>query len=61
MDMTSPKRRQLACFGSLNKNPMYIGKVQRAVEGRVISLIKVRPSDGCSYFNQHSLTLPVNA
>jgi hypothetical protein len=34
---------------------MYIGKVQRAVEGRVISLIKAWPSDGYGYFNCHSL------
>jgi len=34
---------------------MYIGKVQWAVEGRVISLIKAWPSGGCGYFNPHSL------
>jgi hypothetical protein len=32
--MTSAKRQQLPCLGSPNKNPMYIGKVQRAVEER---------------------------
>jgi hypothetical protein len=61
MDITSPNRRQLVCLGSLKRNPMYIGKVQRAVAGRVIFLIKVWPSDGWSYFNQHILTLSVNA
>jgi len=34
---------------------MYIGKVQRAVEGRVISLIKAWPSSGFGFFNLHSL------
>jgi len=46
MSMTSAKRQQLPCLGSPNKNPMYIGKVQRAVEGRVISLIMIWPSAG---------------
>jgi hypothetical protein len=55
MDMTSPNRRQLACLGSLNRNPIYIGKVQWAVDGRVISLIKAWPSGGYGYFNRHSL------
>jgi hypothetical protein len=44
--MTSATRQQLLRLGSLNKNPMYIGKVQRAVDGRVISLIMVWPSSG---------------
>jgi hypothetical protein len=55
MDITSPNRQQPACLGSPNKNPMYIGKVQRAVEGRVISLIKAWPSGGYGSFNLHSL------
>ncbi|MCK5122501.1 MAG: hypothetical protein KAQ91_10980 [Methylococcales bacterium] len=61
IDISSPNRRQLACFGSLNKKPIYIGKVQWAVNGRVISLIKAWPSAGFGIFNVHSLTLPVNA
>jgi hypothetical protein len=44
--MTSAKRRQLPCLGSPNKNPISIGKVQQAVEGRVIFLIMVWPSAG---------------
>jgi nuclear transport factor 2 (NTF2) superfamily protein len=55
MDITSPNRQQLACLGSLNKNHMYIGKVHRDVEGRVISLIKAWPSGGYGSFNLHSL------
>jgi hypothetical protein len=39
-------RLQLTPFGSLNKNPIYIGKVQRAVDGRVIVLITTIPSLG---------------
>jgi hypothetical protein len=39
-------RLQLTPFGSLNKNPIYIGKVQRAVDGRVIVLITTMPSLG---------------
>lgn len=38
-----------------------MGNVQRAVEGRVIVLIKAWPSNGFSIFNGYSLTLPVNA
>jgi hypothetical protein len=34
---------------------MYIGKVQWAVEGRVIFFIKAGPSSGCGTFNHHSL------
>ena len=59
--MTSPNRRQLVCFGSLNRKPIYMGNVQRAVDGRVIFLIKDWPSAGYGVFNSHSLTLPVNA
>lgn len=44
--MTSATRQQLPCLGSLNKNLMYIGKVQRAVDGRVIFLIMIWPSAG---------------
>ena len=44
--MTSTKRQQLPCWGSPSKNPMYIGRMQRAVEGRVIFLVKVWPSAG---------------
>ncbi|GEM_PF-6992652 len=36
--ITSAKRQQLADFGSLIKNPMYIAKVQRPVGGRVVCL-----------------------
>ena len=60
-DMTSPNRRQLACFGSLNRKPIYTGNVQQAVDGRIIPLIKDWPSGGFGVFNTHSLTLPVNA
>nr|VFK03449.1 MAG: hypothetical protein BECKH772B_GA0070898_103545 [Candidatus Kentron sp. H]VFK03794.1 MAG: hypothetical protein BECKH772A_GA0070896_103536 [Candidatus Kentron sp. H]VFK06803.1 MAG: hypothetical protein BECKH772C_GA0070978_103744 [Candidatus Kentron sp. H] len=35
--ITSDKWRQRGEFGSLNKYPLYIGNVQRAVEGRLIS------------------------
>jgi hypothetical protein len=34
---------------------MYIGNVQWAVDGRVISLIKAWPSGGGGFFNLHSL------
>jgi len=61
MDITSPSRRQLACLGSLNRKPIVIGNVQRAVEGRVMALIKAWPSGGWRYFNRHSLTSTVNA
>ena len=37
--ITSPNRRQLTAWGSLNKKPTYIDKLQRAVLGRVIFLI----------------------
>jgi hypothetical protein len=53
--MTSDKRQQLPYLGSPNKNPIYIGNVQRAVVGRVIFLIIIRPSDGMylGYFKTH--------
>jgi hypothetical protein len=48
--MTAPNRQQLACLGSLSRKPIYIGKVQWAVDGRDIALIKVWPSDGFGIF-----------
>src|SRR5512147_1600975 len=44
ISITSANRQQLGEFGSLNRNPMYIGKVQLAVEGRLIVLITVQSS-----------------
>lgn len=35
MSITSDKRVQLQNLGSLSKNPIYMGKVHRAVGGRV--------------------------
>lgn len=56
--MTSAKRLQLPCLGSPNKNLMYIGKMQRAVDGRMISLIMVWPSAGkwLGYFKSHIIS-----
>jgi len=45
MFITSDKWQQLGEFGSLNKYPIYIGNVQRAVEGRLIP----RTMDSDSY------------
>ena len=60
--MTSPKRQQLPCLGSPNKNPMYIDKVQRAVEGRVISLIMgASAGKGHFYFKCAYYIVTVNA
>jgi len=39
MPIVLDRRQQLAERGSLIKNPMYIGKVQRAVGGRLGFLI----------------------
>ena len=44
--MTSARRQQLGVFGSLNRNPMYIGNVQFAVEGRLSVLIMAQLSIG---------------
>jgi hypothetical protein len=43
MCITSAKRRQLVELGSLNKKETYIANVQRAVGGRLISLINGKP------------------
>jgi hypothetical protein len=37
--ITSAKRQQLGDRGSLNRKPIYMANVQRAVEGRLMALI----------------------
>lgn len=51
-----PPQVLTACFGSLNKNPIDMGKVQRAVEGRLIFLITSRLSGVGRFFNASILS-----
>jgi hypothetical protein len=53
--ITSDKRQQLGEFGSLNKNSIYIGNVQRAVEGRLISRIMARHLIWLGFLNKNIL------
>ncbi len=56
MFITSDKWQQPGEFGSLDKYPIYIGNVQRAVQGRLISRTMARRSQSSSF--SMSITCP---
>ena len=55
ISMTSAKRFPVGECGSLNKKETYIAKVQRAVDGRLMTRINGKPSWIMLIFAKHTI------